>query len=76
LLFVWLSSKSILNFTPFEINDLFRLKAAMKKAGEVSAKDGNITTATDDEDTWKKEFAAFKAASRKTSEFFFEKLLN
>jgi hypothetical protein len=51
-------------------NDLFRLKAAMKKAGEVSAKDGNITTATDDEDTWKKEFAAFKAASRKTSEFF------
>ncbi len=51
-------------------NDLFRLKAAMKKAGEVSAKDGNITTATDDEDTWKKEFAAFKAASRKTSECF------
>ena len=42
----------------------------MKKAGEVSAKDGNITTATDDEDTWKKEFSAFKAASRKTSEFF------
>ena len=42
-------------------------KAAAKKAGETVAKEGPITTATDDEDAWKKEFASFTAASRKTS---------
>ena len=45
------------------------MKAAMKKAGEISAKEGSITTATDDEDSWKKEFAAFKPASRQTSKW-------
>ena len=40
----------------------------MKKSGEISAKDGPLTTAADDEDVWKKDFAAFTAASRKTSE--------
>lgn len=39
----------------------------MKKSGEMSAKDGPLTTAADDEDVWKKDFAAFKPASRITS---------
>ena len=46
---------------------VFRQKAAVKKAGEQTTKEGPITTATDDEDAWKKEFASFTPASRKTS---------
>jgi hypothetical protein len=43
------------------------MRAAMKKSGEISAKDGPLTTAADDEDVWKKDFAGFKTSSRTTS---------
>ena len=45
----------------------FSQKAALKKSGELSAKDGPITTAADEEDVWKKDFSTFKMASRITS---------
>jgi hypothetical protein len=55
------------NYFVLSLLCLFRMRAAMKKSGEISAKDGPLTTAADDEDVWKKDFAAFKPASRKTS---------
>jgi hypothetical protein len=52
----------------FNRNIVARHRAALKKAGELSAKEGPITTAADDEDAWKKEYNAFKLASRKTGQ--------
>lgn len=42
----------------------------MKKTGEISAKEGPITTAADDEDAWRKELGSFQFGPRKTSSFF------